>query len=108
MSAWSALLKSLRKISSWSPKRVSLLKIAFVRLGVLSFLMGYVGLAAVSYYSTLRPTLLTFKIGTCEGTPCVSWVMPAGKAWDQGARVGMDVVSANGQTLVASGLKTPL
>jgi hypothetical protein len=38
-------------------------------------------------------------VGLCESVPCATWVMPAGKAWTQGVRPGMTVLSADGQSL---------
>lgn len=58
--------------------------------------------AIAAYASTLQPGSLTLNIGLCGDTACVSWVMPGGKAWSQGARPGMTVVSIDGRDLADS------
>ena len=56
-------------------------------------------MTAAAYVSTLGPGSLAMHIGRCDDRPCVSWVMPAGEAWTQGARRGMTVLSADGRAL---------
>ena len=56
----------------------------------------------MAYFSTLQPGYLGIRVGLRGDTPCVTWVMPAGKAWDQGARPGMVVLSINGQSLAGA------
>lgn len=59
---------------------------------------AYIALVVSAYLSTLSPGSLSLQIGLCQDTPCVSWVMPAGKAWSQGARPGMLVLSVDGRS----------
>ena len=51
----------------------------------------------------MQPGYLGIRIGAVEGTPQVTWVMPGSKAWDQGARPGMTVLSADGHNLAEPG-----
>lgn len=62
-------------------------------------LLAYVALMLAAYRSTLQPASLGLRAGLCGDMPCVSWVMPGGFAWDQGARPGMVVLSVNGRSL---------
>lgn len=55
--------------------------------------------AVVAYLTTLQPGSLGLKVGLCQGAPCISWVMPGGQAWDEGARPGMPVLKLDDFTL---------
>lgn len=59
----------------------------------------FLALAVASYFSTLSTGTLTLRLAPCADGACVSWVMPSGKAWAQGARPGMAALSADGQPL---------
>ncbi len=60
-------------------------------------------MTASAYTSTTQPGYLGIRIGATESAPQVTWVMPGSKAWDQGARPGMTVLSADGRNLAESG-----
>lgn len=77
------------------------------RAVALALLCSYLILALASYYSTLHPGFLGLRIATCRESACAVWVMPAGKAWAQGARPGMTVVSADGEDLRHGHAETP-
>lgn len=59
----------------------------------------YAVLTFASYYSTLGPHSLGIEFESCEGNTCVDWVMPAGIAWDAGARPGMTLKSIDGEAV---------
>ncbi len=65
----------------------------------LILLLAFAALTISAHAFTLRPGYLGIRIGTIEGRPCVTWVMPGSKAWDQGARPGMPVLSVDGRSL---------
>ncbi len=48
------------------------------------------------------PGDLGLETGACGRDVCVAWVMPAGHAWQDGARPGMRVVSLNGESARAA------
>ena len=73
---------------------------AYVGLGL------YALLTFASYYSTLQPPSLGIDFGSCDGNACVEWVMPAGIAWDAGARPGMPLNSINGETVTSASLSS--
>ena len=77
-----------------------------IRIAAFTLLLVYLTLTVLAYRSTLEPGSLTFRIGLCDDTPCVSWVMPAGHGWDQGARPGMVVQSVNGRDITSSDIGT--
>jgi hypothetical protein len=87
------------------PKRWSTHKaIRFLRFHLpqgfaFSLLLVYAIVAVLAYLSTLQPGHLGLRVGLSGDAAHVTWVMPAGKAWDQGARPGMVVLSVNGQAL---------
>ena len=51
----------------------------------------------------MQPSYLGLRFGLCDNTYCISWVMPGGEAWDNGARPGMRVSSVNGLSLPLRG-----
>ena len=65
----------------------------------LILLLAFAALTISAHAFTLQPGYLGIRIGTSGGHPCVTWVMPGSKAWDQGARPGMSVLSVDGRSL---------
>jgi two-component system sensor histidine kinase ComP len=53
-----------------------------------------VGLASLALQT---PGELGLRLGPCRDGVCVAWVMPASRAWHDGARPGMRVISLNGE-----------
>ena len=51
---------------------------------------------ALASLAIRSPGELGLGLGRCGDDVCVAWVMPAGQAWQDGARPGMRVVSLNG------------
>ena len=99
MSVLSDPSRSLRKRWWSTHKAVRFLKAHLPQGAAFSLLLVYVVVAVLAYLSTLQPGHLGIRIGLRGDTPCVTWVMPAGKAWDQGARPGMVALSVDGQSL---------
>ncbi len=65
------------------------------RVAAIGVLLTFSTVAFAAYNSTLSSGTLLVRISLCEEQPCVTWVMPASKGWDQGARPGMKVLSAD-------------
>ncbi len=102
MSVLSAPSKSVHKRWWQAHKATHLLGVHLPRIAAVGLLLVYIVLAVLAYFSTLQPGYLGVRIGLCGDTPCVTWVMPGGKAWDQGARPGMVVLSVDGQSLTGA------
>ena len=71
---------------------------ALSRVGALILPLAYVAIVVVSYAATIGPGNLGLTLQACADKWCVDWVMPGGQAWDEGARPGMIVLTADGQT----------
>lgn len=54
------------------------------------------------------PEELGLSLRPCGKDVCVAWVMPAGQAWQSGARPGMRVVSLNGRDVHGAVIPDPL
>jgi len=67
------------------------------RLGASAILLTYLLVVVLADRALQGPADLGLDLGSCGGDPCVSWVLPAGHAWFDGARPGMRVLSVNGQ-----------
>ena len=99
MSVLSVPSRSLPK--RWSTRKaIRFLKAHLPQGFALGLLLVYAIVAILAYLSTLQPGHLGVRIGLRGDAAYVTWVMPAGKAWDQGARPGMVALSVNGQSLV--------
>ena len=78
------------------------------RLGASAILLTYSVLVVLASFAIQSPGELGLKLGPCGDDVCVSWVMPAGHAWHDGARPGMRVVSLNGEDAGAAVSLRPL
>jgi signal transduction histidine kinase len=87
---WSQTHRTLRFLKTHLPQAT----------GFCIFLL-FLTTAILAYRFTLRPGYLGIRIGLSGDTPRVTWVMPGGKAWDQGARPGMEVLSVDGQAVTS-------
>lgn len=67
------------------------------RLGAPAILLGYAAFAVLASLSVRDVGDLGFRLAECGDGLCVAWIMPAGHAWQDGARPGMGVVSLNGR-----------
>ncbi len=76
----------------------SLSQPAAARVSALVIVLAYLALSLAAYRSTLQTPWLGIRVAQCGGDTCLTWVMPGSHAWDQGARPGMVVVSAGGQS----------
>lgn len=65
------------------------------RIAAIGVLLIFSAVVLTAHNSTFSSGALLVRVDLCEEHPCVSWVMPAGKAWDQGARLGMKVLSVD-------------
>ena len=63
---------------------------------------------ALASLAIQSPGELGLRLGRCGDDVCVAWVMPAGQAWQDGARPGMRVVSLNGVEARAAVSHQPL
>ena len=107
MRTWSTLSRllpsrSLRDPSTGAPTQ------RLARIAAAVVIATYLAVTVAAYVSTLGPGSLAMRIGRCGDRPCVSWVMPGGWAWTQGARPEMTVLSADGRELVIGGAQHPL
>lgn len=94
---WSILSRLANKASSFLGSATPLSGGPIIRMVSLTVLLAY-GAAAIGAYATiLTPSPSGMRVGLCDGSPCVSWVMPAGEAWQDGAATGMGVESINGR-----------
>jgi signal transduction histidine kinase len=91
--------RSLHKRWRSTRKAVRFLKAHLPQGAAFTLLLVYVVVAVLAYFSTLQPGYLGIRVGLCGGTPCTTWVMPGGQAWDQGVRPGMAALSVDGQSL---------
>src|SRR3989442_10114162 len=66
------------------------------RLGASAILLTNFFIVALASLAIRSPGELGLGLGRCGNDVCVAWVMPAGQAWQDGARPGMRVVSLNG------------
>ena len=66
------------------------------RIGASTLLLSYLAISLAAYSSTLQPGQLLVRIGVCSGSPCVTWLMPAGTAYQLEVRPGMEVVTIDG------------
>ena len=94
--------RSVHKRWDWLRRATRFPKICLSQIAAIALLLTFLALALLAYFSTLQPGYLGVRLGLCGDTPCVTWVMPAGKAWDQGARPGMAVLSVDGQSLAGA------
>lgn len=67
------------------------------RLAALVVVIVYGFLVLQANSAVLSPGSLGFNIGACDGSPCVSSVMPASLAWFDGVRPGMPILSIDGR-----------
>src|SRR3989441_1257769 len=67
------------------------------RLGASAILLTYSLVVVLAGRAIQGPGELGLESGACGREVCVAWVMPAGQAWQDGARPGMRVVSLNGE-----------
>jgi signal transduction histidine kinase len=102
LSVLSAPLRSRRE--RWLPthRATDFLRAHLLQVAALSLLLVYLALAVLAYFSTLQPGYLGIRVGLSGGTPCITWVMPGGQAWDQGIRPGMAALSVDGQGLTGA------
>src|SRR5437867_6993529 len=89
--AWSWVLRrsSAPHASVWSHN--------WPRLGASAILLAYIVLVALASVAIRSQGELGLELGECGDRFCVAWVMPAGHAWQDGARPGMRVISLNGR-----------
>src|SRR5881397_2857117 len=66
------------------------------RLGASAILLVYSLVVALANLAIQSPGELGLRLGPCGDDVCVTWVMPAGHAWHDGARPGMRVAALNG------------
>jgi two-component system, NarL family, sensor histidine kinase ComP len=78
------------------------------RLAASAILLTYAVLVALASLALQSPGELGLKVGPCGEGTCVTWVMPAGHAWQDGARPGMRVISLNDEDARAAAGLHPL
>ena len=71
------------------------------RIGALTVLLSYLAIAVAASMAPSRPYSLGLRIGLCGEVSCVTRVMPASRAWYEGARPGMRATWVDGLSGVA-------
>ncbi|HXH27695.1 MAG TPA: ATP-binding protein [Candidatus Polarisedimenticolia bacterium] len=66
-------------------------------MGASAILLTYSVLVALAGLALRTPGDLGLDVAPCGPDVCVTWVMPAGHAWQDGVRPGMRVLSLNGK-----------
>ena len=108
MSVLSVPSRSVHKRWYRAHKILHFLRTHLPQAAALCILLVFLSTVLSAYLYTLRPGYLGIRIGLDGDVPRVTWVMPGGKAWDQGARPGMVVLSVDGQSLAnADGATIP-
>ena len=78
-----------------------------MRTAAFAVLATYVGLAILAQVSVLRDGDLGLTLARRDGALRVAWVMPAGHAWYDGVRPGMEVVSLDDRPAASIGDPLP-
>ncbi|MFC1925268.1 ATP-binding protein [Chloroflexota bacterium] len=84
-------------MKSMQPLRLRNHALFFTRAVAVVIVLAYLAVFLLAYQSTLGTTNLAFRASLQEDDNFrVSWIMPGGYAWDQGARHGMEIGSIDG------------
>src|SRR5437899_938369 len=97
-----------RALGSFSAPHGAVWSLNGPRLGASTILLTYLLVVVLANRAIHGPADLGLKLGSCGDGVCVAWVLPAGHAWQDGARPGMGVISLNGEPARAGVIPHPL